>query len=55
MLNAYDLLIAKNQSVVDEYLKNVLDLNAQFCTQAAAGRVLAASGNKYTAIQAQVL
>ncbi len=53
MLSLYDLLVAKNQSVIETYLKNILDLNSQFCLQADSGRILTASGSKYTTIQAQ--
>ncbi|KIH60684.1 hypothetical protein ANCDUO_09054 [Ancylostoma duodenale] len=57
MLNMYDLLLEKNQPIVEVYLLNIQDFLSTFCVQldASSSRVMSAEGAGYTTIQAQSL
>ncbi|VDP10786.1 unnamed protein product, partial [Heligmosomoides polygyrus] len=57
MLNMYDLLLEKNQRIVDVYLLNIQDFLSTFCIQldASSSRIMSAQGSGYTTIQAQSL
>ncbi|EYC19630.1 hypothetical protein Y032_0024g975 [Ancylostoma ceylanicum] len=57
MLNMYDLLLEKNQPIVEVYLLNIKDFLSTFCVQldASSLRVMKAEGSGYTTIQAQSL
>ncbi|KAK6766532.1 hypothetical protein RB195_026057 [Necator americanus] len=57
MLKMYDMLMTKNQPIVEVYLLNIQDFLGTFCIQLdkSSSRVMAAQGNGYTLIQAQSL
>ncbi|KAK5982663.1 REJ domain-containing protein, partial [Trichostrongylus colubriformis] len=57
MLSMYDLLLEKNQQIVDVYLLNIQDFLSTFCIQLdeTTSRIMSAKGNGYTTIQAQSL
>lgn len=49
MLNMYDLLLEKNQPIVEVYLLNIQDFLSTFCVQldASSSRVMTAEVNNY--------
>ncbi|WKY17135.1 hypothetical protein Q1695_001619 [Nippostrongylus brasiliensis] len=57
MLVMYDLLLDKNQRIVDVYMLNIHDFLSAFCIQldTSSSRIMSAQGNGYTMIQAQSL
>ncbi|XGW32542.1 hypothetical protein V3C99_017247 [Haemonchus contortus] len=57
MLSMYDLLLEKNQQIVDVYLLNIQDFLSTFCIQLdeTSSRIMKAKGGGLTTIQAQSL